>query len=207
MDLHSLFRKPGFIVGAAAIIMVATGAVVAGISIQESHTSAANDLLFQARKSLETESQALTQELKPSAAAKQEKADVAAAAASAANYAKIDVAAKFPETLKKFTTITETYPSTRAAFEARLAIGSLFFDHGDSTHALEWFQKAATNAPKSSDRAAALQSEGYAYENLGKPADALQAYKKALDQGDANIQADLQKAIARCEAQKSAKGA
>jgi tetratricopeptide (TPR) repeat protein len=209
MDLESMvsekFRSPALIVGVVIVLLGITGAVVANTSIQDSRMASANDMLFQARKSLETEQKALVETATPSAApspgtsgAKAPKATADAADTAGIEFKKVDVAAKFPESLKKFQAVIDSYPSTRAAFEARFAVGSLYFDHGDAVHAQEWFQKASDNAPNSADRAFALQSVGYSLENQGKKTDAIQIYKKALEQNNGELKADLDASIARC---------
>jgi tetratricopeptide (TPR) repeat protein len=233
MDLESLFRKPGLIIAVVVVLLGVTGAFVATTSIQDSHAAAAADMLFQARKALEKEEKALVATLpKPEAApaakptGKSSKADSAKAQAKAdekakekeeekgdekaeetAAFMKVDVAAKFPEAVKAFQAVIDKYPGTRAAFEARLAMGSLYFDHGDAVQAQNLFQLAADNAPKATDKAAALQSVGYALENQGKLTDALEAYKKALSQNDAELKGDLDAAIARCSGNPTAASA
>jgi tetratricopeptide (TPR) repeat protein len=201
MNFQEMLKKPSVIVGAIVAIVVITGAVVASVSMQESRAQASNDLLFKARKSLETEAKALAVSPAPSATPKTIQS--AGGTDASAEFQKLDVDSKFPESLKNFNRVIDSYPSTRAAFEARLALGSLYFNHGDAVHAQQWFQQAADHAPHAADHAFALQSVGYALENQGKLSDAAQTYKKALDYGNNEIKSDLDTAIARCTAGKS----
>jgi tetratricopeptide (TPR) repeat protein len=194
----------------ALVIVIITGAVVAYINIQDTHSAAANNLLYEARKSLEDEEKtfaaasapaipaATTPPATPNAKAPAKPAAPAAANPEAVAFKKIDVSSKFPESLKKYKAVIDQFPGAQAAFESRMALGTLYFNHGDPAAAMSWFQQASDQAPRTTDRAAALQSVGYSLENQGKATEALQVYQKALDQGDTTIRGDLLLGMGRC---------
>jgi TolA-binding protein len=91
----------------------------------------------------------------------------------------------------------DQYSGTRAAFEALLAMGALYSNHGEPAKAVSWLQKATESAPSSADRAEAYFSLGYALEGSGKYSEAVQAYQNAMSAGEPVAKADLLLAIAR----------
>lgn len=112
-------------------------------------------------------------------------------------YKKLDVEAKFPESIKKLKAIDADFGSARAAFEARLALGDLYFDHGEPAKAIPWYEKAVNSAPATFEKVLALSAVGYAYENSGRPKDAIQFFEKAISYGEASVKGDLLLALAR----------
>jgi tetratricopeptide (TPR) repeat protein len=110
---------------------------------------------------------------------------------------KIDVDAKLPEVVTELKRIGKEYAGTRAALEANLTLGDLYFDHGEPGKAVPWYQEAVNTTKKDFDRALALYSLGYALENSGKPARAIENFEKAMNLGETVLKGDLLMAIAR----------
>jgi len=104
----------------------------------------------------------------------------------------------FPETVKKFVEVSQNFNGTRAASDAQMKLGALYFDHGDFAKALSWYEKAK-DSTSGFERAVALSSVGYSYENLGKPGEAVAVFQKALELGEGSLKGDLLMAIARCQ--------
>ena len=112
-------------------------------------------------------------------------------------FKKMDVDRKLTESIEKIKRIDSEFSKTRAAFEARLKLGSLYFDHGEFDKAIAWYKKALDSAPNTFEKSIVLSSLGYAYENSGKPAEALQAFQKALPLGERSLKGDLLLGVAR----------
>jgi tetratricopeptide (TPR) repeat protein len=219
LDRKSLKRPDGFLSAIRGLfsqlskhstIFVLVVAVVLGLGLVagywmnhlEAKSDAARNALFLAGKSMSAELKAVEVAEKGATVQtiKKDKSspeDAAAQASDSFAFKKLDVDAKFPETVKKLKAVEQDFGGTRAAFEARLKLGTLYFDHADYTKSLPWFEKAAQSAPGNFEKALALNSVGYANENLGKPADAVQSYQKALNLGEGGLKGDLLLGIAR----------
>jgi TolA-binding protein len=108
------------------------------------------------------------------------------------------VDAKFPEAVKKYKDVIAQFDGTRAAHEARLALGTLYYNHGAPAEAVPLFQAAAGSATGSFEKSVALESWGYALENDGKYAEAITAFEKAANYAEGSVKGDSLLAIARC---------
>jgi tetratricopeptide (TPR) repeat protein len=114
-----------------------------------------------------------------------------------AEFKKLDVDATFGDAINKFKNVIDQYSSTRAAFEARLALGDLYYNHGEAAKSLTWYEAAAKSAPTQFEKALALYSLGYGYENSGKLKEAVSAYDRALSENEPSLKGDLLLAKAR----------
>jgi tetratricopeptide (TPR) repeat protein len=173
------------------------GAIAFFTNRSNSREEMANNALFTAQKTLETQLKAM---VPPPA---QKDADPAKQAPApgieTVQFKKFDVDAKLGDAVKKFKEVSEQYAGTRAGFEARLALGNLYYSHGEAAKAVSWFEQAVQAAPHAADKAMALSSLGYAQEGAGKVQEAVQTYQNALNQGEASLKGDLLLAImARC---------
>jgi tetratricopeptide (TPR) repeat protein len=203
----ALLAKPIVLVSLVLGVIVIAAVFVGIRSQKQSKAQAANNAIFHAQKSYETEMKALATSVAATQAAaapekakdksKKEAATPPAPSPESVMFTKTDVDAKFPETLKNYRTVVEQFPGTRAAFEALLAMGSLYSNHGQHDKAVSWLEKAGQMAPTASDRGEAYYSLGYALEGSGKYAEAVQAYEKALKSGEPMSKADVLLAIAR----------
>ena len=113
-------------------------------------------------------------------------------------FQKIDVDAKFQNSVKKLTEVQTNWNGTRSAFEARQKLGNLYFHHGEYSKSLPWFEKAFASAPNTFEKAQILSAMGYAQENLGQTDAAIQSYQKAIQLGEGSLKGDLLMAMARC---------
>jgi tetratricopeptide (TPR) repeat protein len=226
----ALSKHRGAMAGAIVGVVVVGVAVGVTLNRKEEQGEAGKNALFLAQKAYETEMKTVAgvKELppaKPPVAAKDgkdakdanaskaqqaasEAADKARAEQEKANsklledtmFAKLDVDAKFPETIKKYKGVIDQYGGTRAGFEARMALGSLYYNHGEAGKAIAPLQAATESAPGSFEKSLAFSALGYANENAGKPQEAVAAYEKALGAAGAQAEAvkgDLLLAIAR----------
>ncbi|OFY99362.1 MAG: hypothetical protein A2070_03255 [Bdellovibrionales bacterium GWC1_52_8] len=114
-------------------------------------------------------------------------------------FKKLNVDQEFADAVQKYKAVIEKFGSTRAAFEARTALGALYLHHGEPEKAVPWLKAAAESAPGPAAKAYAWSSLGYALEDSAKTAEALQAFEKAMNLGESNLKGDLLLAIARCQ--------
>jgi TolA-binding protein len=117
--------------------------------------------------------------------------------AESVRFTHFDVDAKLPDTVKKLEAVASKYGNTRAGYEARMALGGLYADHGEGAQAVEWLSKAVEAAPGGTERTLANYDLGYAQEIAGKPADAAKSFQAALSAGDAGIKGEILLALAR----------
>ncbi len=173
-------------------VMIAAGVALSWYSNQRDTVShQAMDIFYQAEKLLEQESKKAF----PQEAGAQ---DPSTKKSESHAFLSIDVDSKFPQAIAKLREVSDRFPKARAGFEARMQLGSLYFDHGQFEKALGWFIKAESSGSEKVDRAAALSSLGYAQESLGKPSEALASFQKAISVGEVSMKGDLLLAIARC---------
>lgn len=214
-------NKGALAAGVGTLVLVGViGSVIVGKN--EAKSEAGKGALYAAQKAYETEMKALAGVKAPAPeapkapvdAAKDPKAAKAQEAAEKARrdedtasmkkleelqYQKLDVDAKFPQTVQGYKSVIEKYSGTRAAYEARMALGSLYFDHGEAVKAAPVLKEAVDSAPGGLEKALSYSALGYAYENSGKPQDAAATYEKALNLGEAGIKGDLLLALARSQ--------
>jgi TolA-binding protein len=167
-----------------------------------------SEALFKARATLAAEMKVIADSLKPPAKpeAKGAKKDAKAAdkpeAGPNVDFAKFEVDEKLKGGVAALERVSEEYSSTLAGFDARMQLGSLYYDHATSPAAYEkaatWFAKAADGAPSSEQAASALYSLGYAQESLGKCGEAVKTFDRALNSGATYILGDLLRAQGRC---------
>jgi TolA-binding protein len=166
-----------------------------------------SEALFKARATLAAEMKVIANSLKPPAkpevkgAKKDAKAEKPEAAPNV-DFVKFEVDEKLKGGVAALERVSEEYASTLAGFDARMQLGSLYYDHATGPAAYEkaatWFAKAADGAPSSEQAASALYSLGYAQESLGKCGDAVKTFDRALNSGATYVLADLLRAQARC---------
>ncbi|MFZ9595816.1 MAG: tetratricopeptide repeat protein [Bdellovibrionia bacterium] len=196
-----------FLAGVAGLLVLG---FIAAYFINQKGTQSeqARNALYLAEKALESEVQALQAPPSPEnektnaaleKSTSQKKSDRAnAALRDQLRYVSVNVDQKFPETLKKLEEVVRQFPSTRAAFEARLKLGELYYSHGEASKSLSWFEKSVQSASSKFEKTLALSSLGYALENTGKKSDAVTAFQKALSLGQTWVKGDLLLATARC---------
>lgn len=201
-----------FLAGIAGLLIV--GSIVAYMMNRSGARSEdASDALYLAEKALNNEIKSIAALSKPAAAqtsakktnvegakksAAGEEDAVAAEAREKLRYQKMDVDAKLPRAVQKLKEVEQSFTGTRSAFEARLKLGDLYYNHGDYAKSLPWFQKAVDSAPGKLEKALALSSVGYTYENLAQQNEAIQSYQKANSLGQPTVKGDLLLGIARC---------
>lgn len=204
----ALAARPMSIVWALlALILIGVG-VVAVMNQREARAQAGNNLLYQAQKSIEDESKALipvtSDKTKGDEAKKNEKApDESAkteASLAALTYRKLDVDAKYPNSVKKLKAVIDQYTGTRAGFEAAMILGTLYNNHGDPAKAVSWFMQANATARAHLDQVMSMASLGYALEGAGKYAEAADSLQKAITlvaTDQTTVKADFLLALAR----------
>jgi tetratricopeptide (TPR) repeat protein len=193
----------------AAVLLVVLGVAAFFTSQRQNRAEEAKNALYLAQKNQEKELRAFAEaqvpQTKPAPTAKNAKEAPKAPSAPAdpgrVAFAKFDVDARLPETVKQLQKVVQDFDGTRAAHEARLSLGGLYVDHGEAAKALPWFEKAVSSAPNTTERAFALNALGFAQEGAGKFTDAFTSFEKALNAGGAeNLKGDLLLNMARVQA-------
>lgn len=149
--------------------------------------------LYLAQKALEKDAQALVPPPAPvtAPAAKGAKKPSPSAAPASAEFKVVPVSQAYATSLAQLTAIESRYGSTRAAHEARMQLGGLFLKHGAPAQAQEWFERAIRSANSGFEKAAAYAGLATAFENQGKFKEALEPIDRAVNQGEAALQAEL----------------
>lgn len=165
--------------------------------------------LFQAKQALSKEYQvlietktgktAVTDPKRSKDAEEAEKAKLMQENAVLTMIEKLDVDAKFPQSVKLMSEVSKQYHGTRPGYDAELTLGKLYFDHGEFQKSIPWYKNAIDSAPESFEKTMAYYSLGYSLESLTQYNEAIAQYEKALSFGEANVKPDLLLAMARCQ--------
>lgn len=196
---------------ALGVVFLAALAGSYWMSHRNNRAALARDALFTAQQSVQKELKTIAEAKQASEPAKASAKDAAknnkdkkdptkapaAATAESVAHLKLDVDAKLGESVKKLKAVANDFGGTRPAYDAQLALGDLYSNHGEPAKAVSWYKAAVDSAPSSFDKAMTLQALGVAHENAGQLAEARAAYDKALNLGDMGFKGDLLLAIAR----------
>ena len=171
-------------------------------SRQDAKSDTAKDSLYLANQMIEKKLTALAEAAKP--AAPETAKDKAPAKPAPANsnmvaYKRLDVDTELADGVRALKNVAEKFSGTRAAFDARLQLGDLYYRHGQADKAVPLYQKAVETSPGPFQKGLALSSLGYALENSGKLSEAVQTFEKAIGLGEASLKGDLLLAVARCQ--------
>jgi len=169
---------------------------------RENKSMEAQNALFSARKSGEDQYKAIAAKLPPTIIpanpkVKDSKVQTVPANIDQVEYRKLDVDAEFGPTLEKYREVANRFAGTRAAFDAKLSVGDLYFDHGEPAKAVAWYKQAVDAATGGFERAMSLYSYGYSLAASGQHRPAVDAYAQALKLGEAGLKAELMLATAR----------
>lgn len=169
---------------------------------RNSYRAQANEALFKARQTLDSELKAFSESLKPAAKPKSAKKPAEETAAPNVMFMKFPVEEKLKGGIAALERVSEDYSSTLAGFDAKMQLASLYFDHATDAAAYEkaakWFERAANGAPSSDHAGAALYGLGYTQEALGKCDEAVKTFERAANSGANALLGDLLRAQARC---------
>ncbi len=177
-------------IGVALGVLILAGAGLTALKAQrDAKLEKGRTALYQARKKFAEEMKNLEG---PAPAA-------GAPAAKAPDFETFDVATKLPGSLSAFESVAKEFEGTLPGFEAIMAVGGLYFDHGNPQKALEAFEKAEKTAPTARDKGFAALNVAYALENTQQHEVAIQAYQRALQGNDAAYASDASFGLARSE--------
>lgn len=192
------------VLGISLVVAVGIGLI---LNRMEARGQSAQNALYAAQKAVESDLKTLALARFPKDPAKSEDGAVKDKAQkelmeSAANLEKVsalrfDVDAEIKEGVKKLNQVLKDYEGTRAAFEARLTLADLYFDHGQVEKSLSHYEAAASKAPTALDRVLALKALGATHESLKKYPEAVVAYEKAVGSGDGFLKPQLLLSIGR----------
>lgn len=192
-------------------VILLAAALAASLYLAKRNTfrSQGAEALFKARTKVSAELTAIADAMKPAAAPakidpKTKKPIAAPApAAPAIDFVKFDVDAKLKEGVPALTKVAEDFAGTLAGFDAKMQLGSLYYDHAENPaayeKALHWFESAASAAPGADQSAAALYNVGYAQEALGRCADAVKTFDRAVNAGSGPFLGEILTGKARCQ--------
>jgi tetratricopeptide (TPR) repeat protein len=219
-DLLARFKKKGagaassgktVAIGLGVLALIGGGAAFFS-GQKDARRNEAKNALYRAQKTYESELKAIAATMpkppveKPKTIKGKNGKDVKAAAPAApevdplaAAYARVAVDERFAETVKNYTIVSNDFNGTPSAFEARLALGNLYMNHGDTAKSVAWFEKATTSAPNSNEKAFAWNAYAYALEGTGKFTEAFSAYEKSLNQGIDGLKGDSLFGMARTQ--------
>ncbi|OFZ80129.1 MAG: hypothetical protein A2583_16270 [Bdellovibrionales bacterium RIFOXYD1_FULL_53_11] len=183
-------RKILFLLG---IVFVAAFVFALLSSRSNTRNEEAKGSLFQAKQALDKELAVIASAEAP---AMQKKS--AQPSPELVAFKHFDVNAKLAGSVGKLKTVIKQYEGTKAALDARMTLGDLYFNHGQYAASIEWYQQAADKASGTSDRAMALLGWGYALENSKQINNAIAVYERALNTGDGMIKGDSMLSLARC---------
>ena len=108
-------------------------------------------------------------------------------------------AKKPAEAEKALSSVIETFPGTRAAYEAAIQAGDLFMDSGAYAEAVKRYEAAADAAKDSFSKVLARYNLGIAKETAGQYQEAVTSYEDALKvSGSDFLKPELLMAQARC---------
>lgn len=187
----------------ALVVLSAAGIFM--VSQREAKSESARGALFNAQKTLEKELKAIAAAQAPAAPAKdsaKESKDAKTPPATTPGietvlYKKLDVDTQLKESVSQLKLVEEKYPSSRAAYEARLTLGNLYRDHGSVAQSEPWYRKALDSAPNAFERTVASLALGHALEDQSKHKDAIQAFEKNLKQAPESLKGEVLLSIAR----------
>ncbi len=213
----NLSKNTGALLGFSALVIAlgAGGAYLA--SHGKTKESDARNAMFKARQSYDKELAALAvttssgtssgipKEVLPGKQGAEKAIAPPADPAEGAAFRKVDVESKFAESLKSYREVAEKFAGTRGAFESNLAIGDLFFNHGEASKAVPFYEKAKGMASGKNEKAMSEYALGYGLEASGKPAEAILSFEKALKETDTGLKGDILLAIARSHEAKQEK--
>ncbi len=202
-------KQRKLVIVAGVILLAAALAASLYLTKRNTFRGQASEALFHARAKLNAELKLIADAGKPTEVATKEdpKAKAAKKVAPAASlsieFAKFDVDGKLKDGISALTKVTEEFPSTLAGFDAKMELGSLYFDHGENAaayeHSAQWFESAAASAPSNEQSITALYNLGFAQEAMGKCGDAVKTFDRAMNSGSGPFQGELLRGKARCQ--------
>lgn len=187
------------------ILLAATLAASLYLNKRNAFRVQASEALFKARQALSVEMKSYAESLKPvvKPAAKKGEKEKAIAALPNIEFVKFDVDAQLKTGIAALEKVAAEFPGTQPGFDAKMQLGSLYFDHATSPAAYgvasQWFEKAAATAPSNEQSITALYNLAYAQEALGRCADSVKTFDRALNSGSGPLLAELLRGKARCQ--------
>jgi TolA-binding protein len=196
-------KQRKLVIVAGVILLAATLAASLYLTKRNSYRLQASEALFKARTKLGAELKAISDSMKPAETKVKAGKDKTPAAAPSIEFVKFNLNEKLPTGVAALQKVTEDFPNTLAGFDAKIELGSLYFEHGvnsaDLDQAHHWFESAASTAPSTQQTIAALYNLGYAEEALGRCADAVKTFDRALNSGSSPFKGELLRGKARCQ--------
>jgi TolA-binding protein len=187
----------------AVVLAVSLGVLMAAALLmgrREQSSAEARNGIFLAEKAHETELKALMPPpAKPEDAKDAKGAKKPPAPQPGVEFTALDVNTKFPQTVKAYREVIDRFKGTRSAFDARMALGHLYLEHGQAAQAEELFAPATQSAPRGMERGLALMALGLSREAQGKLKEASESFDQAVATGEEAVKGDALMALARTE--------
>jgi len=179
------------------ILLIGGAGLTALKSQRDAKIEKGRTALYSARKTYAEEMKGLEATLAPQSASQDSKAKKPATPPEAIDFQAFDVDAKLAQAVTALETVAKDFEGTLPGFEAMMALGGIYFDHGNSEKSRGWFEKAEKNAPGSRDRGFAALNVAYTFENTAQPELAIQWFQRSLQTNDEAYAADASFGIAR----------
>lgn len=204
-SFENLRKRQKTILSLLVLLLVLGFGIAIMLTQKAAREARGKDALFQARLNLEKELNTLVE------AESSSQAEVPAVQkiSSRANepskqtdrlkiiYKKLDVKKYFTQSVKSLEEVITNYSDTRAALDAMLILGDLYFEHGESEKAEPHYQAAADSISAPLEKALVLLALGYTYENSKKLKEALDVFQRAFNLGQEGLKGELWLAMAR----------
>lgn len=191
-------KQKKLVVVAIVILLATTLAASLYLNKRNAFRTQASEGLFKARQALSVELQSFAETLKKPVVKKGEKP-----VAPNIEFVKFDVDTQLKTGVPALEKVAEEFPGTQSGFDATMQLGSLYFDHAMDNAAYgkasQWFEKAVSTAPSNEQSISALYNLAYAQEALGRCADSVKTFDRALNSGSGPLQGELLRGKARCQ--------
>jgi tetratricopeptide (TPR) repeat protein len=179
-------------------VLIAVGAGLGVLSSRrEAKSGEALNALYEARAGLDKAYEEMAKAAPKPVPAKKGEPEAPAATADSMRLVKLEVDAKLAEPVKALVDVTNRFPGTRAAYEARVTLGDVYLKHGEAAKAVTHLQQAADQAPGAFERALALNALGYAQEGSGQHAEAVKTFERVAKDAKGDLQGQALLAVAR----------
>jgi TolA-binding protein len=201
----SLGKHQRALIGLLAVAILGMFVTVFFMGQKDKVSAEARSDLFIAQKKYETELKALappapkpeTKDAAKDAKEKKTPPPAPPVPLDDTEFKNFDVSAKLPGTVKAYQHVIEAYPDTRAAYDARMALGHLYLEHGQAAAAEGWFAQASTSSPRGLERALSFLALGYAREGQGKFKEAIESFTSSMSANEDATKGDALMGIAR----------
>lgn len=193
------------LLGIVCLLLIGAGSF--WVAHRDTRAAQARNAFFLAERAMETDLKAIAKKLAPVPVVSdkesnkdskaKEKDKASEPSIESVLFKKLDVDMELKETVTKMKEVTEKFSNTRAAYEAEVTLGKIYYEHGEVSKALPWLVRALASAPNAFEKKIVGLAIGHAQEDLAKYQDALQDYESASKTDNQVIKGDALLSLAR----------